>query len=170
MLQDNQGYTTRGVVGKLQTELGLAQVAIIPQDPEDTTGHADGMVKWLGESKLGIAAMGDPLFTRVKDACARAFPNVELVTLPHFPDYSYWRDFASAIGVYVNALTTPHAIYLPTLGYPEDEVAFAKFAVQADRPVIPILVGREAVMGGSVRCMTWSLSGILAGQLLQRMT
>ena len=169
VLYDNRGSSEASMIGKLQNELGISQVAIIPQDPEDTTGHSDGMVKWLGENKLGIAALGDPLYSRVLDSCTRAFPGVELIPMPHFPDYRFWRDFPSATGVYVNALTTPHAIYLPTFGQDVDDIAFAKFAEQADRPVIPVAVGPEAVMGGSIRCMTWQLSGILAGQLVQQL-
>ncbi|MGB1252547.1 MAG: agmatine deiminase family protein [Candidatus Promineifilaceae bacterium] len=170
VLHDNPIFSSAGLIGKLQNELGLSQIAIIPQDPEDRTGHSNNMVQWLGPDKLGIASLSDPLYAQIVNACKRAFPSTELIPMPHFPTYQYWHDFPSASGMYVNALTTPHAIYLPIFGQEADEIAFTKVVEQADRPVLPIAVGSEAAMGSNINNTTWQLSGILAGQLVQQLT
>jgi len=36
----------------MKRELGLADLIVIPQEPDDPIGHSDGMVSWLGERSV----------------------------------------------------------------------------------------------------------------------
>ncbi len=66
------------------TENGLSgmQVAYIP-DPQDTTGHSDGIVSFVEKDTVMISDIGDDYFyNQIKNAIENAFPDVKTVPLP----------------------------------------------------------------------------------------
>lgn len=78
---ENKGKTPQ----VLQNELGnllSAKVAFIP-DPEDTTGHADGIVAFLEDDVLLIGDYGDEEYYEVVEVAVKSvFPEVETFRLP----------------------------------------------------------------------------------------
>lgn len=78
---ENKGKTPQ----VLQNELGnllSAKVAFIP-DPEDTTGHADGIVAFLKDDVLLIGDYGDEEYYEVVEVAVKSvFPEVETFRLP----------------------------------------------------------------------------------------
>lgn len=166
ILTDNPGYTRTQIVNTFKRSLGLTRLAIIPEEPGDITGHADGMVTWLAPNKLGVAHYSEPLRSRVRTALTAALPTVQQVEIPYVPHDDVWQDWSTAKGVYVNALTTANAIYVPQFGLAEDAEALAIYRQHATKSVIPVPVGPEVSMGGSVRCLTWDVDGRDAQTLL----
>jgi agmatine deiminase len=139
----------------------ITELAILPEEAGDTTGHADGMVKWLSEGTIAVNDYTDRDFKAAVEAELRdSFPGVNIVTMPWNPTNRYWRSFADGTGVYVNAVTTPNAIYVPVYGLRSDDSALAVFRQHADRRVVPIRVSPEiAIMGGAARCLTCQVYG-----------
>ena len=68
-----------------------------------------------------------------------------------------YEDFFDATGIYVNALTTPNAIYIPVYDLAADEEAIAIFESYSDREIIPIYMGGVALLGGSLNCLSWCI-------------
>jgi agmatine/peptidylarginine deiminase len=159
IVEDNPGYTRAEIQQRIQSDLELETVAIIPEGVREKTGHADGMVVWLSEEVLGVARFAEPARSRVLRALEQELPGVELVELPFQPTGDVWEGWESAAGVYVNALSTEHALYVPQFGLEADPLAERAYRSLAANEVIPVKTGREVQLGGSIHCLTWELSG-----------
>lgn len=167
VLEDNPARTRAEIHRNIQTELQLEHLAIIPEGPREKTGHADGMVVWLSEEILRVARYTEPDRSGVLGALDQSLPGVELVELPFEPTGEMWQGWESAGGVYVNALSTENALYVPRFGLAADDSAVRTYQSFASKAVIPVETGREVRLGGSVRCLTWEISGHDAQRVLE---
>jgi len=170
--KDNQlGFWCENeLVDYMKDKFGLDYIALIPYEAGDVTGHSDGIVKWLSENVLAVGDFSSsPAFqTNLYEALeAGLSSDVTFVTVPYVPQDELWNDWPSAKGVYVNAMTTSNAVYVPQFGLNEDSEALEIYEANVDssKLVIPIEVGDEAQMGGTVRCLTKQFDGE-SGQLL----
>jgi agmatine/peptidylarginine deiminase len=170
VLEDNLTWSRREIRQELQGRLGLETLAIIPEGPRDKTGHADGMVVWLAADVLGVARYREPERSKVLRALGEYLPGVEVVELPFQPTGELWEGWESAAGVYVNALSTENALYVPRFGLEADEAAIQAYCARSSRDVIPVTTGREVRLGGSVHCLTWDISGDDARRMLESRT
>jgi agmatine/peptidylarginine deiminase len=166
ILEDNPGYTRAEIRHRIQSGLELETVAIVPEGVREKTGHADGMVVWLSEEVLGVARFEEPARSRVLRALEQELPGVELAELPFQPTGDVWEGWESAAGVYVNALVTEHALYVPHFGLEADALAERAYRSLSAKDVIPVRTGREVRLGGSIHCLTWELSGRDAERVL----
>ena len=179
VLRDNPGQTEASV-GAALVQLGAAAVCVIPEEPGDSTGHADGMVAWLAPGVLAVnqldqAGSGKRLHQTVRERLRAAFgDSVLLVDLPYHPTNQSWRGFADASGDYANivVLQPGGTALLPSFGADaqdaaaaEDAAAAQVVAAHAAGAVIPVDCSRVARMGGAVRCLTWSVYGTVADRL-----
>ncbi|MFT5470512.1 MAG: agmatine/peptidylarginine deiminase [Verrucomicrobiales bacterium] len=160
VLEDNPSLTEAQIRTIFRDQLGVTELAIIPPEAADTTGHADGMVHWLATDILAVNRYFGGFRTQVRNSLTQQLPGVTLVEVPWNPTNRVWRDFADSTGVYVNAMNTPNAIYVPQYGLNTDAAALAAFRDHADRPVIGVPVSPDiAIMGGAARCLCWQVSG-----------
>jgi agmatine deiminase len=167
ILRDNPSHSRQEICREMGTRLGLARLVIIPEGPREKTGHADGMVVWLSEELLGVARFQEPIRSGVLRALEKALPGVTLVELPFAPTGEMWEGWLSAGGVYVNALSTDNALYLPQFGLEADLEALRAYRSHASRQVIPVRTGQEVRLGGSIRCLTWEISGPEAHRVIE---
>jgi agmatine/peptidylarginine deiminase len=167
VLEDNPTWLRREISQELQARLGLETLAIIPEGPRERTGHADGMVVWLAAGVLGVARFPEPERSKVLRALDENLPGVELVELPFQPTGELWEGWESAEGVYVNALATENALYVPQFGLAADEAAMQAYCTRSSTNVIPVITGREVRLGGSVHCLTWEISGDDARRVME---
>jgi agmatine/peptidylarginine deiminase len=117
------------------------------------------MVVWLATGVLGVSRFPEPERSKVLRGLDENLPGVELVELPFQPTGELWEGWESAEGVYVNALSTENALYVPRFGLEADEAAIEKYSAHSSTDVIPVTTGREVRLGGSVHCLTWNISG-----------
>jgi agmatine deiminase len=168
-LADN-GLSEEGARAVLWQETGAEHVAFIDADEQGGLEHADGVVAFVDTNTLIINSYGDdPAYAAALRADLEAgLPGVEIheIVTPYDGSTIYDERFGSACGLYTNALVTPHRIYLPQFGIPEDRVALEQVRAATDRTVIPVPSGEVCVMGGGVRCMSWQLRGENARRLL----
>jgi len=170
VLVDNRGERAETLRDDLRRALGLDRLAVIPREPGDITGHADGMVKWLHPGLLAVSSYDEPLRSKVLGALSRDFPGVELIEVPYAPTQGLWRGWPTASGDYVNALTTERAFYMPVYGLPADDAAVAAFTRISTREVVAIDASGVSVMGGAVHCLSWYVTGEPAARLLAAAT
>eukprot|EP00794_Sanderia_malayensis_P017597 gene17597-19350_t len=150
---------------KMEGNLGM-KVAIIP-DPEDTTGHADGVVSFIDSDTLLIADYCDEEYYKmVEDSVLEVFPDLKIVKLPCTEEKkskkkkdSRWRGFSSSVGAYVNILMTDSTLYVPQFGDEKrDREALRVVSANSKKRVVPVDTSRLSHMGGSIRCLTWQIA------------
>lgn len=163
---DNGSHDPEELRNLIRRALSLDRLAVIPRAPNDITGHADGMVKWLRPDLLAVSAYDEPLRSQVLAALGRDLPGVELIEVPYAPTGGAWRGWPSAGGIYVNALSTRRGFYLPVFGLPADDEAIETFGRLAPQPVVAVDSSQVAIMGGAVHCLSWYVTGEPAARLL----
>jgi len=147
----------------------VRNVAFIEADAPAGLQHADGIVSFVDVNMLLVNAYpDDPSYARrLRADLRRGLPGVEIheIVTPYDGRETNDERFASACGLYVNALVTPSRVYFPQFGIPEDRVALERVRAVTSREVIPVPSGQVCSMGGGVRCMSWQLRGKNASKL-----
>ena len=169
-LRDN-GLSEGAARAALARLTGTRHVAFIEADQQGGLEHSDGVVAFVDTNTLIINSYpNDPDYTEsLRSDLTRDLPGVTIheIVAPYDGSQTYDARFGSACGLYTNALVTPHRIYLPQFGIPEDSVALAQVRSATDRNVIPVPSQMICHMGGGVRCMSWQLRGENAEVLLR---
>ncbi len=138
---------------ELETQLHT-HIITIPSDPEDMTGHADGMVRFLDENTViaNAADTPDSLEARIQEILLG-----EGLSVVDFPYYA--SPGISAEGCYINYLETEKHIFLPTFGNPMDREAMETAKRLFHKTVVPVRIEEIARDGGCLNCISWELSG-----------
>ncbi len=154
---ENPSRNRKTIVNELEN-LFEAKPIIIPRDPDDFTGHADGMVRYYNDNTVLInryRANDKPAFQkRFKTALRKE--GLHLIEVPYNPYRN--ADYDSAVGMYINYLQVKDLVVVPTFGLLEDELALRQF-----EDLFPFcdVVGLEsrviAVQGGVLNCITWNI-------------
>ena len=158
---DNPDYTKKELVKELEDTINRKVVVI--EDPQDTTGHADGIVSFVEDDVLLISLFDDPdgpgYYESMKNAVLNAFPDIKVVPLPCYIKKSVSHGFGTAEGSYANSLVTNNAVYLPFFAnQTANQRAFDVFQSNTNKDVVPVHnAGRVPGLGGSLRCMTWQI-------------
>lgn len=168
-LRDNKLSEAQGRKA-VQDATGAINVAFIEADEQGGLEHADGVVAFIDMNVLLINSYPeDPAYAAaLKADLRRGLPGVTIhdMVTPYDGSKIYDPRFGSACGLYTNMLVTPHRIYLPQFGIPEDAKALADVSGWTNKTVIPVMSGQVCQMGGGVRCMSWQLRGTSAQTLL----
>ncbi|ENW90017.1 agmatine deiminase family protein [Acinetobacter dispersus] len=156
---------------ELKAMLGATEVAILEPD-EEVLAHSDGMVSWVDKNTLLVNDYSKtPSFrTTVMKELKASFPTAKIVEVP--VEYKtnpkgQWEGFESACGVNLNATVTQNNIYVPTFNMPHDQKALTIIKQNTSKKVIPVNAESVCPMGGSVRCLTWQVTGDNAAKLIQ---
>lgn len=155
---------------KLMFLLNATEVAIIEPD-EKVLAHADGMVMWLDENTLLVNDYSSDIAFRalVMDELVTSFPNTTIIEVPvQFTQNASgeWDGFESACGLHVNSVLTFKNIYVPIFNMPHDQQVINIIRENTTKNVITINAEDVSPMGGSVRCLTWQLTGKNAENLI----
>lgn len=166
VLEDNPQLTRDEIVAALKSALGLAHLAIIPEEEGEATGHSDGMVLWASADTLLVNIYPEPFRTQVLTALSDGLPDVKVVEVEANYSSDLWKDFASACGLNVNAIATSRYFYVPVFGNKSDDSFLATLKLYTDREIVPINAEGVCFMGGSVRCLSWQMTGENAQKLI----
>jgi agmatine/peptidylarginine deiminase len=168
-MEDNN-LSYEEAVEELANLLNADEVAIIEAD-EEVLAHSDGMVSWIDDDVLLVNDYSDdPSFRNmVMDELLAAFPTTTIIEVP--VEYTTnppgeWEGFESACGVNLNATVTFNNIYVPVFNMPHDQTAVSIIKENTTKKVITINAEAVCPMGGSVRCLTWQLTGENAEKLI----
>ena len=166
VLDDNPRWTQAEIEAELIEKLNLTTLAIIPQYPDDTTGHSDGLVMWVDETTLMINEDGSAYQAALQAQLETSFPDATIIALPIDYTPEEFDGFGSACGLHVNSLVTDDLIILPTYGQANDQVVYNIIAANTTKTIVPIDASAVCFMGGSVRCLTWYAKGAQADAIL----
>lgn len=147
-------FTERYLTYRLEKELEC-EVCLIPRDPYDIFGHADGMVRPIDRDTVllnNYVNVDKSLREKLLQALrAHGFHVEELhYDLPR-PSKQSWA--------YLNYLQIKNRIFVPTLGLPEDSLALKQLRdFFPECKVIPIPGCQDLVRdGGALNCVSWTV-------------
>ena len=166
IFKENPAFRKRkpALIQQLATELEVDKVVIIPRDPSDISGHADGMVRFVSENTVIIneyleSDRYSPLFIFES---IRALKSKGIRVVGTIPYRAFnWKnrdgDY-TAIGCYINYLEVGNMIIFPKFGIAEDQEAFEKIQKYFPSNRIYQLDCRGiAEEGGVLNCISWNL-------------
>lgn len=149
-----------GIRNTLKKDLGVEKVHIIPIEPLDSTGHSDGMVRYMSDTEIiytHCPSQSESWVKKYKKDLIKTgltfyeFPSVEI------NEKNEWGDH-SARGCYINFAQIGNIILFPQFEIPEDAEALKearRFYPECD--VIPIKSNEVAKDGGVLNCITWNI-------------
>jgi len=167
ILQDNPSLTKSSAKELLKTLLGVKEVAIIPEVPGDTTGHSDGLVTWPMDDKIIVAKVEGSTHEETIEELKDSFPGVQIVEVPNYCPTAKWKDFTTAKNCFVNSIVTDNYMYMPTFDDGHDEEMLKVFQSHTNKTVVPVSAQNVAMMGGSVRCLSWQVKHMNRSKLIK---
>ena len=160
VFRENPSRTEAEIVLALQELLEVERIVIIPTDPDDEIGHADGVVRFLDEERVMMndyAEVNVDYGKQVGNVLRRA--GFEIETLPHFFERYKRNGISLAAGYYVNYLRLESLVLVPAYGRPEDDEAVRRLErLIPSVPVIPVPCLELARDGGVLNCVSWTLT------------
>lgn len=155
--KDNPRYEPKQLIRELHEILQVDNIYFIPEQPEDFTGHADGMLRFVDEHTV---VMND--YTREEENFQRTLNNaikkagLDFCTIP----YNVYQnvDYDHANGCYINYLQMENTVIIPTFGMKEDEEAVRQLeTIFAGQNIQAIESNAIAYEGGILNCITWNI-------------
>jgi len=159
VFKENPDYPEHNLINEIRNQLQVDQVIVIPQEPEDFVGHADGMVRFIDEDTVlvnqypinqGYQDFGYSLRWSLRNA------GLHYVEFP----YTSWQngDENDATGCYINFLEIGNYIFYPVFAQHADQLALIQLQnVFKDREIIDIDCREIAKRGGVLNCATWNI-------------
>ena len=159
IFKDNPEYSEENLIKSITDNLNLEQAIIIPQEPGDFIGHADGMVRFIDERSVLVNEYPKnkkyDVFAVNLRSCLR---NAGLGC--HEIPYIAWQNKSAndASGCYINFLETDNYIFYPSYDTHEDELVYQSLqSAFTDRKLIKIDCRELAKFGGVLNCATWNI-------------
>ena len=156
---DNPRFSRPALRARLRDELEVERLIVIPAEPGDVLGHADGVLRLLDER---TAMIND--YRRVLPGYGRRVEallsrhGIETVRCPYAPTDRVGLDgIPSAAGVYVNFVVAEDVVACPTYGFGADDGALRLIErCYSGRRVVPIRCNGLTAEGGALNCITWN--------------
>jgi agmatine deiminase len=154
--KENPGLSKDAIHLALKNCFGVETIIIIPKDPYDFTGHADGMVRFYREDTVLINdySKEKSLQRRLHQALKEA--GLQVIPLPYHPYGNKSNDMAN--GIYINFLQMKEVVIVPTYGLKEDEQVIQQIKELFPRQrVIGVDCQEIAREGGVLNCISWNI-------------
>ncbi len=164
----NPDLTEDEVLKELEKVLGAKEIAIIPMD-DDYLGHSDGMVMFVDDNTVLVNNYpDDPAFKHeILTILKASLSKIEIVTIEGDGYGVNYGKYASACGIYVNAVVTRSYIYAPIFDNSKDKRAIDTMRRNTRKTVITVNAEDVCHLGGNVRCLSWQLTGGNADKLIE---
>jgi agmatine deiminase len=168
VLRENSDRSISSLLSEIKDKLSLKKLVVVPQYPDDYTGHVDGIVRFIDENtvlinneKHVLDNTEEPNWYKRKMhnnwfysfAMALEDHGLKTVTLP-MADYID-KEKQAQVGLYINFLKLQDVIVMPSYEIGEDDQAALILEMAYKRPVIRINSKELAKRGGIINCVTW---------------
>jgi agmatine deiminase len=157
VFKDNPTYERKQLINELHELLRVDKLYFVPEQPDDFTGHSDGMVRFINENTLVIND-----YSQEKEWFHRAFEiaihntGLDYIKIPYNVYNNKSNDQAN--GDYINYLQMENTVIVPTFGIKEDEEAVKQLETIFAGQSIAIIDSNEiANDGGILNCITWNI-------------
>lgn len=148
---ENKKFSREMITELLRQTLGITPV-YIPWDECEPYGHADGMVRYVGNDTVLITNYCDfdPSFRdKLIKSLSPFFDIKELHYEVDKPNKNNWA--------YINFLQVDKYIFMPALGVLEDEQAQRQLSDIYKCEIIPIRCEQLIKRGGALNCISWNI-------------
>jgi len=145
------------LIEKLKKTFKVNKLFVIPRQPGDFTGHADGMIRFYDSSTLLINDYKKESKKFVKDfENAIAITGLATQTIP-YNQYEN-KKMKDASGIYINYLEMERLVIVPTFGMDEDDEVVELFTKMFSHKIVCSLNCKDiAVEGGILNCISWNI-------------
>lgn len=154
---DNPNTERKKLIKQLEEFFQIDKLLFIPEQPQDFTGHSDGMIRFVDNQNVIINdySKEKPEFSRAFEiALHNAGLNYEKIPYNVYENPS--NDYAN--GDYINYLEMENIIIVPTFNLKEDDVVVRQFEQIFSSNKIVTIDGNEiANDGGIINCITWNI-------------
>ncbi len=157
IFEENPELGKNNLISELE-KLFEVKVIIIPQEPNDFTGHADGIVRYYDQDTVLINRYKRNDKKDFQKKLINELKNQGLGTIdiPYNPYDN--ADYDMADGLYINYLQMENFILLPTFDKKEDEEAYRQFQQLFPGQTIETIDSRDISRdGGVLNCITWNI-------------
>ena len=143
----------RKEVIRLLEEAFQCDIIFLPWDCNEPMGHSDGIVHFIGNNQVLMTNYAD-----FDPNMARRFMNilkkhVEVIPLTYHVKRRHLRSWA-----YINFLQVGNLVFVPQLGFSEDEQALQQIAEVLPKCKVVGVPALEAVRkGGALNCISWNV-------------
>lgn len=157
IFKENIRLEEKQLVSKLESVLGC-RVIVIPREPSDYTGHADGILRYYDDETVLINSYPKhyhPDFQRRLNIALHT-AGIKTITIPYNPFNN--KTDNEAHGLYINFLQMKDFVLLPSFQLPEDQVNFNLFGELFPNCVIDVIDSRQISKdGGVLSCISWNV-------------
>lgn len=154
---ENPDRSRNDLIEELE-QLFQLRIIIIPREPNDFTGHADGILRYYdGDTVLvnSYRKNGSPKFQKKLSKCLFEH-GIRTIEIPYNPYNNALQDMAD--GLYINFLQMENFILLPIFNIKEDEVAYRQFEQLFSGQQIKTIDSRDISKdSGVLNCITWNV-------------
>jgi agmatine deiminase len=161
IFKENPHYERKTLLKKLYELFEAEHIILVPQQPNDFTGHADGMIRFLDESTVLINdnSKENKDFQRTfKLALDNA--RLDYIEIPFNPYGN--KKYSQANGDYINFLEMENHIFLPAFGLREDNLVFKQFEqLFPSKIIISVECNEIANEGGVLNCISWNVKVVI---------
>ncbi len=157
IFSENPGYSRSELTQILGDIFEVCTIIIVPSDPNDFTGHADGMVRFYDDNTVLVNdyANEPPSF---REAFLKALldAGLRIISIPYNPYNN--QDIDSARGIYINYLQMKGLLILPVYDLPEDELVVNQMtSLFSEYELYTIKCSALASEGGVLNCISWGI-------------
>ncbi|MGY3214028.1 agmatine deiminase family protein [Mucilaginibacter sp. HD30] len=159
IFKENPTVLEHDLVNCIANALQVKQVIIIPQEPKDFVGHADGMLRFINKETVLINKYPNQKPYQDFGYIFRWSLRNAGIHYVEFP-YESWKnvDPNDATGCYINFLEIQNFIFYPVYGLATDQSALIQLQkVFSGREFIGIDCRELAKLGGVLNCATWNI-------------
>jgi agmatine deiminase len=164
VFRENKNRERKTVIKTLKKALRIEELIFIPIQPQDITGHADGMVRFYNENTVLVNEFTESAswIDKLNRAILKA--GLEIICFPYQESTRKENMEYTAHGCYINFAQIGKLIIFPQFGgefSKSDEDALNKIKELYPSPeyqVEPIDADQIAYNGGVINCCTWNIS------------
>jgi agmatine deiminase len=157
IFKENSDFDKNDLITELE-DLFEVKVIIIPKEPNDFTGHADGIVRFYDNDTVLINGYKPTDNREFQRQLKKELRNQGLraIEIPYNPYDN--ADYDTADGLYINYLQMDNFVLLPTFEKKEDERTYRQFEQLFPKQKIETIDSRDiSADGGVLNCITWNI-------------
>lgn len=157
VFKDNPTYERKKLISELHELLQIEKLYLLPEQPDDFTGHSDGMIRFIDENTVIVND-----YSKEKKEFYSAFEiavhntGLECIKIPYNVYNNNSKDDAS--GDYINYLQMENLVVIPTFNFKEDEIVVRQFEeLLKGQRIVTVESNVIANEGGVLNCITWNI-------------